>query len=85
MYLSIHALEIADGLKDALLQADFTIQSILKHGPAEIASIMGIESYVAEIIFNAAKKAVRSNGSAQNYYYHNNNTKSFELIDKLRT
>jgi 3-methyladenine DNA glycosylase Mpg len=84
MYLNIHALEIADGLKYALIHADFTIQSILKHGPGEIASIMGIELYVAEIIFNAAKKAVRSNGSAQNYY-HNDNTKSFELIDKLRT
>ena len=62
MYPDIHTLEIADGLKDALIRADFTIESILKHGPSEIASIMGIDSYVAEIIFNAVKKAVKSDG-----------------------
>jgi hypothetical protein len=55
MYLNIHTLEIANGLKDALIHADFTIESILKHGPGEIASIMGIDPYLAEIIFNAAK------------------------------
>ena len=42
MYLDIHTLEIANGLKDALINADFTIESILKRGPSEIASIMGI-------------------------------------------
>jgi hypothetical protein len=62
MYLDIHRLEIANSLKDALIHADFTIESILKHGPGEIASIMGIDPYVAEIIFNAADKAVKSNG-----------------------
>ena len=57
MYLNIRALEIADGLKDALIHADFTIESILEYGPNEIASIVGIDPYVAEIIFNAAKKS----------------------------
>jgi hypothetical protein len=57
MYLDIHTLEIADGLKDALIHLDFTIESILKRGPSEIASIMGIDPYIAGIIFNAAKKA----------------------------
>ena len=56
MYLDIHTLEIADGLKDALVHSDFTIESILKRGPSEIASIMGIDPYIAGIIFNAAKK-----------------------------
>jgi hypothetical protein len=83
MYLNIHALEIADGLKDALIRADFTIESIFEYGPGEIASIIGIDPYVAGIIFNAAKKAVKSNGSAQkNHYHNNNNTKSIELIGK---
>jgi len=61
MYVDIHTLEIADGLKDALIHSDFTIESILKRGPSEIASIMGIDPYVAEIIFNAARKTVKSN------------------------
>ena len=86
MYLNIHALEIADGLKDALIHADFTIESILKHGPGGIASIMGIDPYVAEIIFKAARKAVKSDDSIQKkYYYYNNNSKSIKLIDELRT
>jgi hypothetical protein len=65
MYLDIHTLEIADGLKDALIQSDFTIESILKRGPSEIASIMGIDPYIAEIIFNAAKKAAKYDGFMQ--------------------
>ena len=65
MYLDIHTLEIADGLKDVLVYSDFTIESLLKHGPSKIASIMGIDLYVAEIIFNAAKKAAKSDGFVQ--------------------
>ena len=42
MYLDIHTLKIANGLKDALIHSDFTIESILKRGPSEIASIMRI-------------------------------------------
>ena len=56
MYLDINTLEIANGLKDALIRSGFTIESIPKHGPSKIASIMGIDPYVAETIFNAAKK-----------------------------
>jgi len=79
MYLDIHTLEIADGLKDALIHSDFTIESILKHGPSKIASIMGIDSYVAEIIFNAAKKAVKSNSFVQKQN-NNNFVKSLNAI-----
>ena len=82
MYLNIHTLEIANGLKDALIHADFTIESILNSGPGEIASIMGIDPYVAEIIFNAAKKAIKSNASIQKN--NNDNANSLELIDELR-
>ena len=49
MYLNIHALEIADGLKDVLIHADFTIESILEYGPNEIASIIRIDPYVAAV------------------------------------
>ncbi|HJT47569.1 MAG TPA: hypothetical protein VJ729_05245 [Nitrososphaeraceae archaeon] len=61
MYLDIHRLEIANGLKDALVHADFTVDSIIKSGPSRIASTMGIDLYVAKIIFNAAKKAANAN------------------------
>ena len=58
MHFGIHMLEIADGLKDALIHAGFTIESILNLGPGEIASTIGIDIYVAKIIFTAAEKAV---------------------------
>lgn len=52
-------LEIADGLKDALIHAGFTIESILNLGPGEIGSTIGVDIYVAKIIFRAAEKAVK--------------------------
>jgi hypothetical protein len=76
MYLDIHTLEIADGLKDALIHPDFTIESILKRGPSEVASIMGIDPYgidpyIAGIIFNAVKKAAKSDGFVQKQNINN--------------
>jgi hypothetical protein len=65
MYLDIHTLEIANGLKDALIHSDFTIDSTRKLGPSEIASIMGIDSNIAGIIFNAAKKPAKSDAFVQ--------------------
>lgn len=58
---SIQLLEIAPGLKNLLMEAGLSIQSILNAGPSEVASLLGIESYVAKIIFDAAKKIVQEN------------------------
>ena len=79
MYTDIHTLEIANGLKDALIHTDFTIESILSRGPTEIASTMGIDPYVAMIIFNAAKKAVKVSGLMQQQQ-NNNFVKSIKII-----
>jgi hypothetical protein len=58
---SIQLLEIAPGLKNSLIEAGLSIRSILNADPSEIASLLGIESYVAKIIFDAAKKIVQEN------------------------
>jgi hypothetical protein len=58
---SIQLLEIAPGLKNSLMEAGLSIRFILTVGPSEVASILGIESYVAKIIFDAAKKFVQEN------------------------
>ncbi len=65
MYFGIHMLEIADGLKDAIIHAGFTIESMLSTGPEEIASTIGVDLYVAKIVFTAAKKAVNTNTIVQ--------------------
>ena len=54
--MEIDALEIAAGFKDALINSGLTIESILNFGPVEIASILGIDVYVAKIIFEATEK-----------------------------
>jgi hypothetical protein len=74
----IHALEVADGIKDALINADLTIERILSMGPLEVASILGIDQYVAEIIFNATLKVV-------NIHEHCNITKQNTLVYQIKT
>jgi hypothetical protein len=55
-YSDVKELEIADGLKKLLIDYGFTRRRILKIQPIDLASILGIEDYVAKIIYNAAKR-----------------------------
>jgi hypothetical protein len=54
----IQDLEIASGLKESLHKAGFTLKSIASKGPDEVSAALGIEGYVAQIIYNEAKKIV---------------------------
>ena len=54
-YNDIMELNIADGLKTVLVDSGFTQRKIRKLQPGELASILGIEEYVAKIICNAVK------------------------------
>ena len=45
-------LNISKGLIELLQFNDFTIEKILDYGPSKIAEILGIDNYVAQIIFN---------------------------------
>jgi hypothetical protein len=56
MESGIQLLEIASGLKELLLSAGFTVDSIVSEGPAAISRELGIEPYVAKIIYDEAKK-----------------------------
>ena len=49
-------LEIADGLKELLMDYGFTRRRILKIQSSDLASILGIEDYIAKIVCNAAKQ-----------------------------
>ena len=55
-YSDVKELEIADGLKELLIDCGFTRRRILKLQSADLASILGIDDYVAKIICNAAKR-----------------------------
>lgn len=55
--LGIQELELAQGIKDSLEKAGFhTVDSILREAPLEISSKLGIDTYVAKIIKEAAKR-----------------------------
>jgi hypothetical protein len=54
-YSDVLELEIANGLKELLMDYGFTRRRILKIQSSDLASILGIEDYVAKIICNAAK------------------------------
>ncbi|MGB6592183.1 MAG: hypothetical protein WBE68_11820 [Candidatus Nitrosopolaris sp.] len=56
MESGIQLLEIASGLKELLLIAGFTVDSIISEGPDAISRELGIEPYVAKIIYDEAKK-----------------------------
>ena len=51
----INRLEIADGLKQLLLSKDFTFKSLLDASTSDLAEILGIDEYVANIIIKATK------------------------------
>lgn len=49
-------LDIPKGLVEILQTNGFTVEKILECGPLQIAEILGIDPYVAQIIFNATTK-----------------------------
>ena len=55
---------IPKGLVESLNNAGFTIEMILNSKPADIAEILGIDDYVAQIIYQESK-----------YYYQMNQKK----------
>ena len=53
-------LDIPKGLVEVLQNHGFTIEMILEYGPSKIAENLGIDDYVAQIIFNETSKAIIS-------------------------
>jgi hypothetical protein len=50
----IKDMSIADGLKAILIKYGFTSERMIRLSPSDLASILGIDEYVAKIIHNAA-------------------------------
>ena len=53
-------LDIPKGLIEVLQNNGFTVEKILDYGPSQIAEILGIDHYVAQIIFNETTKEKQS-------------------------
>ena len=64
----VRDLELAQGIKDSLKEAGFdTIDSILKDAHTDISNKLGIDPYVAQIIKDAAKRAIDGNSDKGNH------------------
>jgi len=68
-------LDIPKGLVEVLQTNGFTVEKILEYGPSQIAEILGIDPYVAQIIFNETTKGRQPicynelYTEDENYYY----------------
>jgi hypothetical protein len=61
MESGIQLLEIASGLRESLLKAGFTMDSMVLEGPDAVSIVLGIEPYVAKLIYDEAKKITDEN------------------------
>ncbi|MGB7953070.1 MAG: hypothetical protein WCF23_03745 [Candidatus Nitrosopolaris sp.] len=57
METGIQLLEIASGLRKSLLKAGFTVDSISSEGPDTVSTALGIEPYLAKIIYTRPKRS----------------------------
>lgn len=57
MESDIYLLQLADGVRDALISGGFTtIKSILDSKTSDISNRVGIDQYIAQIVFEEAKR-----------------------------
>jgi hypothetical protein len=53
----VYLLQLADGVRDALINAGYsTIKSILECTTSDLSNKIGVDQYIAQIIFEEAKR-----------------------------
>jgi hypothetical protein len=53
----VHLLELADGIKETLINAGFsTIKSILECSASNISTRIGVDQYIAQIVLEESKR-----------------------------
>ena len=68
----VQELDIADGLKQLVRDADITIESVVGLGYREVSEILHIDPYVGKLIVEAAQDVIQDKDHSQdlmkNYY-----------------
>ena len=59
----INQLDIADGLKELLLNSGFTLKSLLNVSVSDLAKTLGIDEHVAKLVSDAVNKAIKRSRS----------------------
>jgi hypothetical protein len=60
-------LDISNDLIEILQINGFTVERILEYGPSQIAKIIGIDDFFAQIIFNKTTKKQKNNKMIQDF------------------
>ena len=55
----VQELDIADGLKQLLTDAGFTIESLIRLGYQELSEMLNIDPYVGKLIVEAAHNLIQ--------------------------
>ncbi|MGH9974568.1 MAG: hypothetical protein ACRD8Z_01855 [Nitrososphaeraceae archaeon] len=55
----VQDLDIADGLKQLLIDADLTIETVTRLDYLEVAEVLHVDSYVGKLIVEAAQKVIQ--------------------------
>jgi hypothetical protein len=59
--VAINPLDIADGLKELLIEHGFALEELLNMPSSELAELLGIDKYIAQIIESAVAKLYNNN------------------------
>jgi hypothetical protein len=63
----LEQLDISNDLIEILQINGFTVERILEYGPSQIAKIIGIDDFFAQIIFNKTTKKQKNNKMIQDF------------------
>ena len=61
----VQELDIAEGLKQLIIDADFTIESIIRLGYQELSEMLHIDLYVGKLIIESAQKFIQERNLSQ--------------------
>ena len=64
----VQDLDIADGLKQLLINAGFTIESVIRLGYRDLSEILHIDPYVSKLIVEAAVSNMQQKSQYTNDY-----------------
>jgi hypothetical protein len=56
----INKLDVADGLKDLLINKGLTLKLLLNTTASDLAKVLGIDEYIAKIVSDAIKKSLNT-------------------------
>lgn len=62
----VHELDIGEGLTQLVMDADFTIESIIGLGYREVSEMLHIDPYVGKLIVEAAQNVIQERSLSQN-------------------